>query len=134
MERKVMGKTQRFATLAFKVVMGIIAIVAFAFLIGYGVMLLWNWLIPEIFGVTPITYWQAVGILVLVKVLFGGFAGNKPKRGHRGPRNHWRRKMRPNCRNDFQTWKYYEKFWEEEGKDSYKKYVERIKEENHRPS
>ena len=131
MEHKVMDKTNRFVTIAFKVLMGFIAIVAFALLIGYGVMLLWNWLVPDIFGAAPITYWQAVGILVLVKVLFGGFGGHKSKRGARG---HWKRKMHQNCRNDFQTWKYYEKFWEDEGKDSYKKYVERIKEENHRPS
>lgn len=37
------------------------------------VMGLWNILLPEILGVKPISYWQAMGILVLSKILFGGF-------------------------------------------------------------
>ena len=39
------------------------------------VMWLWNTLLPEIFYVNSITYWQAMGILVLSKILFGGFSG-----------------------------------------------------------
>ena len=37
------------------------------------VMYLWNAILPEVVGVTPITYWQAFGILILSKILFGGF-------------------------------------------------------------
>ncbi len=37
------------------------------------VMLLWNWLIPTIFGITTITYWQAAGLLILSRILFGAF-------------------------------------------------------------
>ncbi|KAA6337822.1 hypothetical protein EZS27_014126 [termite gut metagenome] len=37
------------------------------------VMLLWNALIPPVIGWTSISYWQAVGLLVLVRILFGGF-------------------------------------------------------------
>ncbi|MDH6254253.1 hypothetical protein M2347_003980 [Chryseobacterium sp. H1D6B] len=49
------------------------------------VMLLWNCLLPEILGVKTITFWQAMGILVLSKILFGGFHGNgKFGRGVRG--------------------------------------------------
>ncbi|WP_292008398.1 hypothetical protein [Chryseobacterium sp.] len=39
------------------------------------VMWLWNTLLPEIIGVKEINYWQAMGILVLSKILFGGFHG-----------------------------------------------------------
>lgn len=39
------------------------------------VMLLWNALLPEILGVKAISFWQAMGILVLSKILFGGFRG-----------------------------------------------------------
>lgn len=46
-------------------------------------MLLWNALIPDIFRLGPITYWQALGLLVLAKILFGGWHGHHP--GH-----HWR--------------------------------------------
>lgn len=40
---------------------------------GYVVMGLWNWLIPTLFSGPVITFWQAIGILVLSKILFGGF-------------------------------------------------------------
>jgi len=44
------------------------------------VMWLWNSLLPEILGIKTITYWQAMGILILSKILFGGFSGCKNKR------------------------------------------------------
>jgi hypothetical protein len=37
------------------------------------VMLLWNWLMPTIFNLQEITFWQSAGILVLAKILFSGF-------------------------------------------------------------
>jgi hypothetical protein len=37
------------------------------------VMLLWNWLLPTIFGLSVISFWQALGILVLCRLLFGSF-------------------------------------------------------------
>ncbi len=40
---------------------------------GYAVMLLWNWLIPVLFGCKAIGFLQAVGLLVLSRILFGGF-------------------------------------------------------------
>ena len=56
------------------------AIVALAILgFGYVTMSLWNWLMPAIFGLTIITFKQAIGILILGKILFGGF-----HRGRRG--------------------------------------------------
>lgn len=47
----------------------------------FGIMRLWNWLMPALFGWHFITFWQAFGLLVLSKILFGGFRG--------GPRRHW---------------------------------------------
>jgi hypothetical protein len=42
--------------------------------IGGGVvMLLWNWLAPALFGLRLITFWQALGLLALCRILFGGF-------------------------------------------------------------
>src|SRR5580698_2321097 len=54
---------------------------------GFAVMSLWNWLAPEVFGFHTITFWQALGLLVLSKILFGGFRGG-PRRGR-----HWRGRM-----------------------------------------
>jgi hypothetical protein len=56
------------------------AIVLFVWLFGEIVMRLWNWLLPSLFGWHTITFWQALGLLVLCRILFGGF-GNS---GHRG--------------------------------------------------
>lgn len=46
------------------------------FIFGFSaiVMWLWNALLPDIIGVNPVTYWQAMGILALSKILFGNFS------------------------------------------------------------
>ncbi|MEI7558227.1 MAG: hypothetical protein WCJ45_05450 [bacterium] len=41
-----------------------------AFFIGYPMMLLWNWLMPTIFGLPIITFWQALGLYLLAGSLF----------------------------------------------------------------
>ncbi len=56
--------------------------------LGFIVMGLWNWLTPTLFGWHTITFWQALGLFILSKLLFGGFRG-----GH-GHSSHWRRNMR----------------------------------------
>jgi hypothetical protein len=60
----------------------------FCFVAGYVVMHLWNWLMPALFGLKTITYWQALGLLVLCKILLGGFH----KHGGGGGRD-WKRRM-----------------------------------------
>ena len=47
--------------------------IAVAILFGFIIMWLWNWLMPQIFTLKKINYWQALGIFVLAKILFGGF-------------------------------------------------------------
>jgi len=49
---------------------GLALFAALAFLFGLFVMLLWNWLMPAIFGLGTITYWQAWGLVVLAHILF----------------------------------------------------------------
>jgi hypothetical protein len=51
--------------------------VLFVFLFGYITMLLWNWLLPSIFNVPSINLWQALGLLLLSKILFSGFGGKR---------------------------------------------------------
>jgi len=51
------------------IVLFIIAVFAFS----YFVMSLWNWLIPDLFGGPLISMWQAIGLLLLSKILFGSF-------------------------------------------------------------
>lgn len=64
---------------------------AFAFLIGFVVMGLWNWLVPGLFHGPVVTYWQALGLLILSKILFGGFKG---RGGHPGWRRGHQERMR----------------------------------------
>ncbi len=54
---------------------------------GFVVMHLWNWLAAAVFGWHLVTFWQAVGILILARILFGRF------RGPVGPGMFWRHRM-----------------------------------------
>jgi hypothetical protein len=49
---------------------GVVLAAGLALLFGFFVMLLWNWLMPEIFGLKEITYWQAWGMVLLAHILF----------------------------------------------------------------
>jgi len=62
-------------------------VVLVALALSFVVMSLWNWLMPTLFGLRMITFWQAMGLLVLSKILLGGF------RGRPGGGMHWRRRM-----------------------------------------
>src|SRR5580693_8894642 len=56
--------------------LGILAISLFIAIGGESVLLLWNWLLPALFGWHAITFWQALGILALCRILFGGWGGH----------------------------------------------------------
>jgi hypothetical protein len=64
--------------------LAIIAIPLFFFIGGEVVMHLWNWLLPPLFGWRTLGFWQALGLLVLCRILFGGLGGHGP-----GPRRRW---------------------------------------------
>ena len=53
--------------------LAILGMVLFTFIGGAVVRLLWNWLLPPLFGWRQISFWQALGILALCRILFGGF-------------------------------------------------------------
>ena len=54
--------------------------IVFITLGGFAVMYLWNWLLPSLFGWPLVTFWQALGILALSRILFGGFGAHGPNR------------------------------------------------------
>jgi hypothetical protein len=74
-------KLMLFAPLA---ILGMLVFMA----IGGGIVqYLWNWLLPRIFGWHRVTFWQALGLLALCRILFGGL-------GLRGSgRSNFRRRM-----------------------------------------
>ena len=113
-------------------VIGIITAVIFALVFGYFVMLLWNWLMPVIFSLKVIDYWQAFGIVLLARLIFGSFGehwhSDHPHDVHKHevhrhddddehihPRFHHMSHVR-------EYWKYYDKWWEQEGKKSFESY------------
>jgi len=67
--------------------LAILGLLLFAFLGGELVRLLWNWLVPTLFGWRQVTFWQALGILALCRILFGGFGR------HASGRSNYRRRM-----------------------------------------
>lgn len=63
-------------------------------------MLLWNAILPDIFTAKPISFWQALGLLALARILFGGFrgpwggGGNPGRYRGNGPGGAWREKWK----------------------------------------
>jgi hypothetical protein len=93
------------------IVLGFLAVFTFA------VFMLWNHVLVEVLAVKTITYWQALGLLVLAKIFFGGFPGRcrqfGPGGGWRGAMmaKHWeslspeqREHMRDEMRRKFGDW------------------------------
>jgi hypothetical protein len=114
---------------------GVVVACIFALAFGWLVMLLWNWLMPLLFGLKVITYWQAFGIVVLSKLLFSGVGGgHRGLHGHHGPFHHGRHGWKHHMNDDWvpagnpRNWKYYRDYWTERGKKDFEEY---LKEKGH---
>ncbi|MDR2057835.1 MAG: hypothetical protein LBP83_06075 [Dysgonamonadaceae bacterium] len=72
---------------------------------GAAVLLLWNALLPSIFGIAAIDFWQALGLLALCRILFGSFGGNRMFAGggrfHKNPIHEKWQNMTPDERKEF---------------------------------
>jgi hypothetical protein len=85
------------------------ALALFIALFGEVVMHLWNWLLPALFGWRMITFWQALGLMVLCRILFGGLGhhGGDQSKGQRWQRmtpeerEKFRQNMRARCGSGF---------------------------------
>jgi len=78
-----------------KIVMILFFAAAAVLLFGFIVMNLWNAILPAVLHVSAISFWQAVGLLVLSKILFGGFRG----RWGGGPGGRWKERMQDKWKN-----------------------------------
>lgn len=109
---------------------GIAIALIFAVIFGYVVMHLWNWLMPDLFGLKAIGYWKALGLVVLAKILFGNF-GHHHGKDCKGPMRlkSWKkRKMLGHIHPGFSgSYEEYTEFWDEEGSKAFKEYVEKNK-------
>lgn len=86
----------------FKFLMGlkiVAGITFFLIVFGFITMLLWNWLVPVLFNGPTIIFWQAIGLLALSKILFGGGGRRWGRRGRCGNRGHWRWRMEERLKN-----------------------------------
>ena len=66
--------------------LALLGMAVFIFIGGELVMHLWNWLTPALFGWREVTFWQAIGLLALCRILFGGIGGGR----HHSGRHRWR--------------------------------------------
>jgi hypothetical protein len=82
--------------------LALMGVLVFITLGGWIVMQLWNWLLPPLFGWHAITFWQALGVLALCRILFGGF-GPRPMPWRGMQRRMWERweRMTPEERERF---------------------------------
>jgi hypothetical protein len=109
-------------------IVGVIFAVLFALVFGLLVKVLWNWLMPVIFGLPEIGYWQAFGLVVLAKLLFGAFGHHR----HDDPHDHFHRHFEAKWHrwmglDEPKEWKHFHQFWQDEGQAAFEAYIERTK-------
>ncbi len=71
--------------------LAILGMLLFTIIGGEIVLHLWNWLLPPLFGWRQITFWRALGLLALCRILFGGFGW------HGSGRSRFRHHMKERC-------------------------------------
>ena len=113
--------------------LGIVGFGLFAFVFGAAIMWLWNCLVPSLFHLPIISFWQAVGLAVLARLLFGGMGHRwhhkgmgrwgRHRHGHCGC--HSDKNSECGCGSGQNKWHLYDKYWEEEGEKSFSDYVKR---------
>jgi hypothetical protein len=62
-----------------KILVGAVLVMAYALLLALPTMWLWNWLMPEIFGLIQISFWQALGLNFLAEILFKSSGSSSSK-------------------------------------------------------
>jgi hypothetical protein len=95
-------------------------------ILGYPIMLLWNWLAGGMFGAPLIVYWQGVGLFLLGHLIMGPVFPPRPPY-----------RYREMCFDDdenfghhrWHKWKYYGEYWKNEGKAAFEGYIKRCEEE-----
>lgn len=116
------------------VIFGAIAILGLAILFGFIIMWLWNYVMPPIFDLPIITYWQAVGLFILAKLFFG-FGGGGDSSEKSKKKGKLKRKIKAikkgndiSCLDGYEgeDWKHYDEFWKTEGEDAFRNYKTKL--------
>ncbi len=132
---------------------GMIIASIFALIFGILVKWLWGFTLSPLFGISTPSYWQAVGLVLLARLIFGGFHhNNHHKRSHfsgkckNGKREAWLHKFHNRIHNEMpdEDWsesismsedlkEHYHDFWKKEGKESFKAYIAALKSDQEKP-
>jgi hypothetical protein len=113
------------------VIIGLCFAVIFALAFGFLAKWLWNYLMPDLFGLSKITYFQAFAMVVLAKLLFGAFGSHIPKHSHmhRPPfiklHEPFHCHIPGHLKNEPDDSECFRMFWHEEGKEAFEKYKEK---------
>lgn len=117
-----------FARIAFWVITGLAAALIFSAIFAVAVTFLWNWLMPGIFGLKQIDYIHALGLLVLTRLLVGGWHRNHGG-GHPRFNGMFRERPFPE-QEDFHDKRYdFNEFWNKQGRELFTKYMESKRED-----
>jgi hypothetical protein len=114
------------------VIAALVIVPLLIFVFGSLTMFLWNWLMPGLFGLPVLTFWKAVGILLLAKLIFGCGSGFRRHRGFHGRWKKWHGHRDDDWTpdGDHRNWRYYRQYWRERGKKDFDDYLRGMKQNN----
>jgi hypothetical protein len=104
------SKRDRMYRVVLHVAFGVTVAGLIAAVFGYFVMLLWNGVLPQVTAARSISYWQAVGLLLLARILVGGLKGHGGCHGH-------------GYRHGKRSWREYDQWWNEVGRQSFETFA-----------
>ncbi len=130
--KKNMDKMPNWAKYTLYTILGIAGAILLGLLFGNLIMWLWNWLMPSLFGLRMIGFWEGLGLFLLAKILFGfggsGSSGEGDKKHHKHGK-HRHPHHGEGEKRDWKDWEYYDDWWEADGKTAFHAYAERMKKE-----
>ncbi|NLI22609.1 MAG: ABC transporter permease [Clostridiales bacterium] len=109
-------------------ILGVIAGFGLGLLFGWIIVWLWNWLMPMIFGLPVITFWQGVGLFILSKILFSGFSSHSDSYKKEQTCKDW--KCADGTKRKYESWKHYDEWWQREGKAAFETFTDKAESES----
>ena len=119
------------------VFVGVIVACFFALIFGFLVKWLWGFTLSPLFNLPQPTYWQAVGLIILGKLLFGGVGHSHKDSNHSFDHKKWHDHFEGRYGNktsspdwistDKEHGEYYREFWEKEGKRAFQEYLDKCR-------
>ena len=103
---------------------GVMAAIFFSAIFAIAVTYLWNWLMTGIFALPAITYLQAFGLVILARLLIGGWhKGHSRKEHDEQFHDYFRKKFHCHESEDEFSGKDFKNYWEKSGREAFKNYI-----------